>query len=92
VLLHEAAHALAALALTDGEVSIHARGAGLLGGSTTYEPGRLRHRRDEAWIATAGPAATLLTSAVLWVVWLTSGSESLTTAPASAGRRTATAG
>jgi hypothetical protein len=31
VLLHEAAHAFAALALTDGEVSISLRGAGILG-------------------------------------------------------------
>ncbi len=79
VLLHEAAHAFAALALTDGEVSIHMRGAGLLGGSATYEPESLRHRRDEAWIAAAGPAATLVCAAVLWLAWLGSGSDSLVT-------------
>ncbi len=66
VLLHEAAHAFAALALTDGDVSISTRGAGLLGGSATYEPASLRHARDEAWIAAAGPAATLLIATVLW--------------------------
>jgi hypothetical protein len=79
VLLHEAAHAFAALALTDGDVSISMRGAGLLGGSASYEPASLRHRRDEAWIAAAGPAATLLAAAVLWLAWLGSGSDSLTT-------------
>ena len=79
VLLHEAAHAFAALALTDGEVSISMRGAGVLGGSATYEPARLRHPRDEAWIAAAGPAATLLVAAVLWLAWFGSGSDSLMT-------------
>jgi hypothetical protein len=79
VLLHEAAHAFAALALTDGEVSISMRGAGLLGGSATYEPASLRHARDEAWIAAAGPAATLLVAAVLWFAWFGSGSDSLMT-------------
>jgi hypothetical protein len=79
VLLHEAAHALAAVALTDGEVSISMRGAGLLGGSATYEPASLRHARDEAWIAAAGAAATLLVAAVLWLAWLGSGSDSLAT-------------
>jgi hypothetical protein len=79
VLLHEAAHALAALALTDGEVAISMRGAGLLGGSAAYEPATLRHARDEAWIAAAGPAATLFAATVLWLVWLGSGSDSLVT-------------
>jgi hypothetical protein len=59
VLLHETAHAFAALALTDGEVSISTRGAGVLGGSVSYDPASPRHARGEAWIAAAGPAATL---------------------------------
>jgi hypothetical protein len=79
VLLHEAAHACAALALTDGEVSISMRGAGVLGGSVSYQPASLRHPHDEAWIAAAGPAATFLAATVLWVAWLGSGSDSLTT-------------
>ena len=79
VLLHEAAYAFAALALSDGEVSISMRGAGLLGGSATYEPASLRHARHEAWIAAAGPAATLLVAAVLWFAWFGSGSDSIMT-------------
>jgi len=42
VLLHELGHALAAMALTDGEVSIQMRGAGMFGGSATYEDARIR--------------------------------------------------
>ncbi len=79
VLLHEAGHAFAALALTDGEVSISLRGVGVLGGSVTYEEARLRRARDAAWIAAAGPAVTLVAAAVLWLVWLGSGAESLET-------------
>jgi hypothetical protein len=79
VLLHETGHALAALALTDGEVSISMRGAGVLGGSVSYDPASLRHARGEAWIAAAGPAVTLFAAAVLWLAWLSSGSNSATT-------------
>jgi hypothetical protein len=60
VFLHEAAHAFAALALTDGDVSISMRGAGAWGGSVNYEPASLRRARGEAWIAAAGPAVTLI--------------------------------
>jgi hypothetical protein len=79
VLLHEAAHAFAALALTDGEVSISLRGAGVLGGSASFDSSTLRHPRSEAWIAAAGPAATFLAATVLWLAWLGSGSDSLVT-------------
>jgi hypothetical protein len=79
VLLHEAAHAFAALALTDGEVSISLRGAGILGGSASFDSSTLRHPRSEAWIAAAGPAATFLAATVLWLAWLGSGSDSLVT-------------
>jgi len=37
VLLHELGHALAAILLTDGEVELDVRGAGILGGKVTYE-------------------------------------------------------
>jgi len=57
VLLHELGHALAAILLTDGEVELDVRGAGILGGKVTYESSPIRHSRDEAWIAAAGPAA-----------------------------------
>jgi hypothetical protein len=76
VLLHEAGHALAALALTDGEVSISMRGAGVLGGSVSYDPASLRRARGEAWVAAAGPAVTLFAATVLWLAWLRSGSTS----------------
>src|SRR5215207_5571872 len=76
VLLHETGHALAALALTDGDVSISMRGAGVLGGSVSYDPASLRHARGEAWIAAAGPAVTLFAATVLWLAWLGSGSNS----------------
>lgn len=79
VLLHELGHALTAMALTDGRVSIHMRGAGLLGGAVHYEPAALRRRRGEAWIAAAGPAVSLVAAALLWVAWLDSGAESLAT-------------
>jgi hypothetical protein len=79
VLLHEAAHAFAALALTDGEVSISLRGAGILGGSASFDSSTLRHPRSEAWIAAAGPAATFLAATVLWLAWLGRGSDSLVT-------------
>jgi hypothetical protein len=79
VLLHEAAHAFAALALTDGEVSISLRGAGILGGSASFDSSTLRHPRSEAWIAAAGPAATFLAATVLWLACLGSGSDSLVT-------------
>src|SRR5215207_6486029 len=79
VLLHETGHALAALALTDGDVSISMRGAGVLGGSVSYDPASLRHARGEAWIAAAGPAVTLFAATVLWLAWLGCGSNSPTT-------------
>jgi hypothetical protein len=79
VLLHELGHAFAAMALTDGEVEIDMRGAGVLGGSVSYEPARIRRPRDEAWIAAAGPAVTLVAAAVLWLAWLGSGADSLVT-------------
>ena len=72
VLLHELGHAFAALVLTDGEVSISTRGAGVSGGSVTYEPARLRHPHGEAWIAAAGPAVTLFAATALWLAWLSS--------------------
>lgn len=81
VLLHEVGHAFAALALTDGEVSIDLHGAGLAGGRVNFEPVRLRHPRGEAWIAAAGPAVTLFAATVLWLAWLRSGSNSLATLP-----------
>jgi hypothetical protein len=79
VLLHEAGHALAAMALTDGEVSISLHGAGVLGGRVTYEPATLRRARGEVWIAAAGPAVTLVAAVVLWMVWLTSGADNFET-------------
>jgi fumarate reductase subunit D len=79
VLLHELAHALAAMALTDGDVRIEMRGAGMFGGSATYEAARIRRPRDEAWIAAAGPAVTLLVAVVLWMAWLESGADDVHT-------------
>ena len=79
VLLHELGHALAAMTLTDGDVSIHMRGAGLFGGAVEYEPAALRHGRGEAWIAAAGPVVTLVAAVILWVAWRDSGAESLVT-------------
>jgi len=79
VLLHELGHALTAMALTDGPVSIHMRGAGVFGGAVHYEPATLRRSRAEAWIAAAGPAVTMVVAAVLWLAWLDGGTESLAT-------------
>jgi hypothetical protein len=79
VLLHELGHALAAILLTDGEVELDVRGAGILGGKVTYESSPIRHSRDEAWIAAAGPAATLVVVLILWIVWFGSGATSLVT-------------
>jgi hypothetical protein len=66
-LVHELAHGLAALALTDGEVRIGVRStpSGLLHGECTYEPARLRHPKAEALIAAVGPLASLLSAVVL---------------------------
>jgi hypothetical protein len=72
VLLHELGHAVAALVLTDGEVSI---GMGPFGGWATYEPERLRRSRDLAWIAAAGPAVSLAIAIVLWSTWLKAGPD-----------------
>ena len=79
VVLHEAGHAVAAVALTDGEVSISLHGAGVLGGSVTYDPATLRRARGEAWIAAAGPAVTLVAAVVLWTAWLGSGASTFVT-------------
>jgi hypothetical protein len=79
LLLHESGHAFAALALTDGEVSMSLRGAGFLGGKVTYEPARVRHPRDELWIAAAGPSVTLAAAVVLWVAWLRTSTPELVT-------------
>ena len=76
VLLHEAAHAFAALALSDGEVSLSMREA-----SVTYDAAGLRRPRDAAWIAAAGPAASLVAATLLWLAWLGSGADSLATVP-----------
>jgi hypothetical protein len=67
-LLHEVGHALAALALTDGEVKIR-MGWWFGFGECTYDASRPRTPRAEAWIAAAGPAVSLGCSVVLiWVV------------------------
>jgi hypothetical protein len=79
VLLHELGHALAAILLTDGDVELDVRGAGVLGGKVTYEASRIRRPRDEAWIAAAGPAVSLVLAVVLWLAWLGSGATSLVT-------------
>jgi hypothetical protein len=47
--------------------------------SVTYDGAGLRHPRDAAWIAAAGPAATFVAATVLWLAWLGSGSDSLAT-------------
>jgi hypothetical protein len=74
VLLHELGHALAALALTDGEVGIGLKAhAGMVTGQCTYDATRLRRPRAEAWIAAAGPAVTLVVAIVLWWATLESG-------------------
>jgi hypothetical protein len=78
VLLHELGHALTAMALTDGGVSVELRKAGLMGGAATYD-GELRYRRAEAWIAAAGPAVSLAVAAVLWFAWVKSGADSVVT-------------
>src|ERR1700752_1219383 len=89
VLLHELGHGLAAILLTDGDVELDMRGAGLLGGKVTFEASRIRRPRDEAWIAAAGPAVSLVLAVVLWLVWLGSGATSLVTV-AGAGALSAT--
>jgi len=43
----------------------------------TFDPTSLRRPRGEVWIAAAGPAATFVAGAVLWLAWLGSGSDSL---------------
>jgi hypothetical protein len=67
MLVHELGHALAALAVTDGEVRIGMRStpSGLMVGECTYEPAGLRHPRAEALIAAAGPLVSLLSALVL---------------------------
>jgi hypothetical protein len=70
VLLHELGHAVAAVLLTDGEVSI---GMNPMGGWATYEPERLRRPRDLVWIAAAGPAVSLTVAIVLWIIWVQQG-------------------
>lgn len=77
MLLHELGHAFAATALTDGDVEIDLRGAGVLGGRVHYEPARLRRPRDEVWIAAAGPAISLLIAAALGIAWIETGAESM---------------
>jgi hypothetical protein len=79
VVLHELGHAFAAMALSSGDVEIDMHGAGFLGGRATYEPNRLRRPRDEALIAAAGPAVTLVLATVLWLAWAQSGADSLGT-------------
>jgi hypothetical protein len=79
VVLHELAHAFAAIVLTDGDVSIGLRRAGIDGGWATYDLARLRRPRDEAWIAGAGPAASFMAAAVLWFAWLDAGPVSIVT-------------
>jgi hypothetical protein len=67
MLVHELGHALAALAVTDGEVRIGMRStpSGLMVGECTYEPAGLRYPRAEALIAAAGPLVSLLGAVVL---------------------------
>ncbi len=67
IFLHELGHALAALALTDGEVQIGMKGRPwtVLAGQCTYDASRLRRPRAEAWIAAAGPAASLAATVAL---------------------------
>jgi hypothetical protein len=73
VFVHELGHALAALALTDGEVKIGAEHRlGIVFGRCTYDATALRRRRAEAWIAAAGPAPSLVAAAVLWYVTVSS--------------------
>lgn len=76
LVLHELGHALAALALTRGEVRIDlARGPFV--GVCEYDPSEPRVPRAEAWIAAAGPAVSLGVAATLWVAAL--GSDEWTT-------------
>jgi hypothetical protein len=77
VLLHELGHALAALALTDGEVSIDMRAAGLRGGVASYSSSSLRNPRAEALIAAAGPAVSLGAASVLFYAWVAKAPGSL---------------
>jgi hypothetical protein len=72
--LHELGHAFAAMALTEGEVLIETRAAGLLGGSVSYEPERLRRPRDELKIAAADPGVSLMMAVVLGTEWVRAGS------------------
>jgi hypothetical protein len=73
VLLHELAHGVTALIVTDGEVTIGLERGGLRGGWASYDRARLRRPRDEAWIAAAGPLSTLLIAVVLWLLWIEHG-------------------
>ena len=76
-MLHELGRALAAMTLTDGEVGIDMRGAGVLGDRATYEPSRIRHPHGEAWIAAAGPAVTLTVATIYgWPGWAAARSRS----------------
>jgi hypothetical protein len=69
LLLHELGHALAALALTRGEVRIDlARGPFV--GVCEYDPSEPRVAHAEAWVAAAGPAVSLAAAAVLWIATL----------------------
>ena len=77
MLLHELGHGLAALALTEGDVSIRMRGAGLAGGTASYDGAHLRGRRSEVLIAAAGSAVSLVAAGVLWLALLNTDSFSL---------------
>jgi len=87
VLMHELAHAAAALKLTDGEVrvssSVAENGWTLAGdrlevelspwiflgmGRCTFEPATLRRPRAEAWVAAAGPVASLLAAIAMAIL------------------------
>jgi hypothetical protein len=74
VLLHELGHALVALAVTDGKVSIELDRAGITGGRALYEPGPMNRARDEALIAVAGPVVSLACAIVLWIAFVKQGS------------------
>jgi hypothetical protein len=85
VTIHELGHGLAALAVTDGEVSIRLRTLGLAGGFATYDSSRLRRASSEALIAAAGPAASLVAAVVLWYAWLGTNDGSVILAAGAAG-------
>jgi hypothetical protein len=71
LLLHELGHAAMALRLTRGEVGVD---VGFRGGHCVYDPARLERPRAEAWIAAAGPAASLVAAALLtWATLQTEG-------------------